>query len=199
MNKPAARNADELILEGIVTSTNEDGTTNVSPMGPVADREITRLRLRPFSTSTTYQNLKRLGKGVFHVTDDVDLLVRSALGMPCDVELLPAVEFDVEYLASACRWYAFEVTSLDDSEERVEIECAVVKRGHVRDFLGWNRAMHAVLEATILATRVHMLPAEHIAEELNRFQTTIDKTASEAERAAFRLVLSYVENHEQSE
>ena len=27
--------------------------------------------LRPFHTSTTYQNLKARGEGVFHVTDDV--------------------------------------------------------------------------------------------------------------------------------
>jgi len=198
LNKPAARNADELILEGIVTSKNKDGSTNVSPMGPVVEREITRLRLRPFSTSTTYQNLKRVRQGVFHVTDDVDLLVRSALGMQLDAKFSPLTDFGVEFLADACRWYAFEVTSLDDSQDRVEIECNVIKHGRVRDFLGWNRSIHAVLEATILATRVHMLPADHIAEELKRFQTIVDKTASEQEQAAFQLVLDYIESQEPS-
>ena len=61
------------ILEGIVTTRNEDGTINVAPMGPVVDPaeapRITNLLLRPFQTSTTYANLARTRQGVFHVTD----------------------------------------------------------------------------------------------------------------------------------
>lgn len=198
MNKPASRHADELILEGIVTSRNEGGTANVSPMGPVVDTAITRLRLRPFNTSTTYKNVKRTGKGVFHVTDDVNLLVRSALGLPFDPDVSPVPAFDGDFLSNACRWYAFEVTSIDDSQERVEIDCSVVKQGRVRDFLGWNRAMHVVLESTILATRVHMIPKETILAQLSQFETTIEKTASDAERMAFRLVQEYVADRGES-
>ena len=31
-------------------------------------------------TSTTYAQLKRTGQGVFHVTDDVELLAQAAVG-----------------------------------------------------------------------------------------------------------------------
>ena len=48
-----------LILEGIVTTRNADGSINVSPMGPLVDRGLTSFRFRPFQTSHTYQNLKR--------------------------------------------------------------------------------------------------------------------------------------------
>lgn len=193
-NNTAKRCENELILEGIVTTLREDGSTNISPMGPVLDRDFTHLRLRPFATSATYQNLRRHRHGVFHVTDDVDLLVRSALGLEFDPDLQPVPEFAGKYLKGTCRWFAFDVRQIDDAEERVEIECEVVKQGRVRDFLGWNRASHAVLEATILATRLHILPPGEIREELDKLAVVVAKTASNRERLAFQLVREFVDN-----
>ena len=95
-------------------------------------------------------------------------------------------------LANACRWYAFEVTEIDDSEQRVEISCHVVSRGRLRDFVGWNRAMHAVLEAAILATRVHMLPKDRLLQQLQPLATIVDKTASDTERRAFALLSDFI-------
>ena len=46
-----------MILEGIVTTLNDDGTPNVAPMGPIVDESLSTLVLRPFCTSTTYRNL----------------------------------------------------------------------------------------------------------------------------------------------
>ena len=62
---------DEPILEGLVVTLDAAGAANVAPMGPRVDRAISRLVLRPFQTSQTYQNLKQTGRGVFHVIDDV--------------------------------------------------------------------------------------------------------------------------------
>jgi hypothetical protein len=58
-------------------------------MGPRVDRQFTHLLLRPFQTSTTYQNLKRTGEGVFHITDDVLLIAKAAVGRLLPV---PALE-----------------------------------------------------------------------------------------------------------
>ena len=55
-------------------------------MGPRLDAGGRRFELRPFPTSQTYRNLKAHGEGVLHVTDDVLLLARAALGA---VEPLP--------------------------------------------------------------------------------------------------------------
>ena len=182
-----------MILEGIVTTINEGGTTNIAPMGPCVDGTMSRLVLRPFRSCTTYANLKRLGEGVFHVTDDVELLARTAVG-PLDQppELIAADAVNGRILADACRWYAFRVVALDDTSERTKIECTVVDCGRFRDFFGFNRAKHAVIEAAILATRIAILPAENILTEFERLSVIVQKTAGLRERHAFEFLDRYV-------
>jgi hypothetical protein len=182
-----------LILEGILTTLNENGSVNIAPMGPIVDDTMTRLVLRPFASSTTYQNLKRTGEGVFHVTDDVELLAQAAVGEPTELpKLLPAAKGRGMILQTACRWYALKVESIDDSLERTTIVAEVVDRGHLRDFFGFNRAKHAVIEAAILATRVHLLDHSFILAEFNRLRSPVEKTGGAGEKRAFEFLLDYV-------
>jgi hypothetical protein len=184
---------DTLILEGIVTTLREDGSVNVAPMGPRVDRACSQLILRPYQTSTTYQNLKRHGEGVFHVTDDVLLLAQGAIGAVAQPpDMFPATAVRGMILAGACRWLAFRVIELDDAQERTTIRCEVVDRGTIRDFFGLNRAKHAVLEAAILATRVDILPAAAIREQLAALVPLVEKTAGQQERHAFELLTEYI-------
>lgn len=183
-----------MILEGIVTTKNVDGTTNVAPMGPIVDAGMTRLTLRPFQTSTTYANLKRTGCGVLHVTDDVLLLAEAAIGrLAAPPAMFPAKVVDGLVVADACRWYEFRVTSLDDTAERTVIEAAVVHTGRLRDFFGFNRAKHAVLEGAILATRLQLLPIEEVRRQLAILRVLVEKTAGPREREAFALLERFVE------
>jgi hypothetical protein len=184
---------DAILLEGVVTTENVDGSCNVSPMGPIVDWPISRLRLRPFKTSTTYANLVRSGRGVLNVTDDVELIARAAIGRLEPPPPLVKLPGGGRYLADACRWYAFQVASLDDSAERTDIVCRVVDQGELRSFFGFNRAKHAVIEAAILATRVGIVPDAVIREELRRLAPLVDKTGSRAERRAFDLLSAYVD------
>ena len=181
------------ILEGIVTTTCEDGATNVSPMGPLTDCAMDTLVLRPYRTADTYQNLKRTGEGVFHVTDDVELVARAAVDrLTAEPKWTTCEAVDVRILADACRWYAFRVVDLDDRQERTEIVARVVERGRIRDFFGFNRAKHAVLEAAILATRLEFLPGDEIVAELERLAGPVEKTAGSQERRAFDFLTEYV-------
>lgn len=184
-----------MILEGLVTTLDASGQLNIAPMGPIVDREMTQLMLRPFQTSQTYRNLKVHPAGVFHVTDDVELIARAALNrLETLPETFPAERVSGRVLSSACRWYEFQVVSLDDSRERTEITVDVVHRGHLRDVFGFNRAMHAVLEATILATRLQLLAEADVRTELTRLQSPVEKTAGPQELAAWRLVLDFVDD-----
>ena len=69
-----------MILEGIVTTLNQDGTANVSPMGPDVADDMQTFVLKPYPSSQTYQNLCRGRVGVFHVTDNVEMLAAAAIG-----------------------------------------------------------------------------------------------------------------------
>jgi hypothetical protein len=182
-----------LILEGIVTTINENGSTNISPMGPEVNDPITNFQLKPFTTSTTFQNLTRRGEGVFHVTDDVLLLAQAAIGR---IESVPRlVESNSpgrRILAQCCRWYAFAVEGMEAQEPRAVFHCRVVEQGRCRDFFGFNRAKHAVVEAAILATRIHLVPFAEINSEYNRLSILVQKTGGLQERAAFDLLRRYV-------
>jgi hypothetical protein len=94
-------------------------------------------------------------------------------------------------LADCCSWRELEVRSLDSTPPRSRIETEVVHRGFVREFIGFNRARHAVLEAAIYATRLHLLPREFITSELERLQVIVDKTASPAEQEAMALLTDH--------
>lgn len=185
-----------MILEGLMTTTNLDGTVNVSPMGPLVDERLSVFTLRPFQTSTTYRNLKRNGVGVFHVTDDVELLAHAAVGAmtsPPAVRQLPG--FEAYVLADACRWFQLQVEELDDQSERTTIVCRSVKSAEQRPFFGLNRAKHAVVEAAIAATRLHLLPREEVERQLVALRPLVEKTAGDAERRAFAFLEAYVADH----
>ncbi len=185
-----------MIIEGIVTSLNREGLLNIAPMGPIVDESLTWFRLRPFQTSTTFRNLESTGCGVFHVVDDVLLIAQAALNrLPEEVPTRAALTIDGRVLEAACRWYEFRVETLDASQVRSEIQCDVTHTGVIREFFGFNRAKHAVLEATILATRLHLIPREQVLFQLKDLKVIVDKTAGPREFEAFALVEGYVGEH----
>jgi hypothetical protein len=60
------------------------------------------------------------------------------------------------------------------------------------EFLGFNRARHAVLEATILATRLHLIPHEEVRRQIDALAILVDKTAGPREQEGWALVSEYV-------
>jgi uncharacterized protein len=186
-----------MILEGVVTTVSPAGQVNVAPMGPrLLDDpygEVRRFILRPFRTAQTCANLLVHGEGVLHVTDDVLLLAKAALD-----ELNPAPPMQAAVgvrgwvLSDSCRWYEFRVTGCDERSERVQFEAEVVHTGRRRDFFGFNRAMYAVVEAAILATRVSILPRDEIEAEFRKLAVLVEKTGGPREKEAFAFLQEYL-------
>ena len=178
-----------LILEALVTTLDADGAPHLAPMGPRVTPDFTRFTLRPFPTSHTYQNLLRHGEGVLHVTDDALLLAKAAIGAVGEMPPVRAAERVRGFvLADCCRYFEFAVRSVDASGERVSIDAEVVRAGRVRDFFGFNRAKHAVVEAAILATRLHLLPLSEVASEFAKLRVIVGKTGGPDEHAAMDLL-----------
>lgn len=178
-----------MIVESIVTSMDPAGTVNFAPMG-VEWNEAT-IVLKPFLETTTFRNVSATRVAVVNLTDDVMLFAEAAISNP-RYPAVPAAVVRGVVLDAACSWREVEVTAVDDTPPRSRIETRVAHRGFRREFIGFNRARHAVLEAAILATRTHLLPAEQIRGELERLQVIVDKTAGAREREAMALLTEYV-------
>jgi uncharacterized protein len=178
-----------MIIESILTSRAPDGSVNFAPMGVEWGEET--IVLKPFLETTTFRNVSATRAAVVNLTDDVLLFARGAISSP-QFPAFPAVIVPGVVLEAACSWREVEVVAIDDSPPRSRIETRVVYRGARREFLGFNRARHAVLEAAIVATRTHLLPAEQVRAEFARLQVLVDKTAGPREREAMTLLTEYV-------
>jgi hypothetical protein len=182
-----------MIIESIVTTMAADGAVNVAPMGVEWDPHAgsDRIVLKPFLETATYRNVMATRAAVVNITDDVRVFARAAISNP-EYETVPAASVRGVVLAGACAWRELEVHAIDSTPPRSRIEMTVVHRGSRRDFIGFNRAHHAVLEAAIYATRVHMLAADFLESELARLQVIVDKTAGPREFEAMALLSDYI-------
>ena len=180
-----------MILETIVTSLDPAGAINFAPMGVEWGEEI--IVLKPFLETRTFQNLTATRTAVVNLTDDAMLFAQGAISSP-QFPWIPASVVNGAVLQAACSWRELEVVTIDATPPRSRIDTRVVHRGFTREFMGFNRAKHAVLEAAILATRTHLLPAEQIKEEYARLQIIVDKTAGPREQEAMTLLTQYVQS-----
>lgn len=178
-----------MIIETIVTTMDPEGAVNFAPMGVEWSEEV--IVLKPFLETTTFRNVSATRVAVVNLTDDAMLFAQGAISSP-RFPAGPAAVVRGVVLEAACSWREVEVTAMDDTPPRSRIETRVVHRGMRREFLGFNRARHAVLEAAILATRTHLLPAEQIRSEYERLQVIVDKTAGPREQEAMALLTEYV-------
>ena len=178
-----------VIVETIVTTLDPAGGINFAPMGVEWGDET--IVLKPFLETTTFRNLSATRAAVVNLTDDAMLFAQGAISSP-QFPSIPATVVKGAVLEAACSWRELRVVTIDATPPRSRIEARVVHRGTRREFIGFNRARHAVLEAAILATRTHLLPAEQIREEYARLQVVVDKTAGPREREAMDLLTQYV-------
>jgi uncharacterized protein len=178
-----------VILETIITSRDAGGAINFAPMGVEWGDEI--IVLKPFLETSTFRNVSASREAVVNLTDDVMLFAQGAISSP-KFPWTPATVVQGAVLQAACSWRELEILTIDATPPRSRIEARVVHRGVTREFMGFNRARHAVLEAAILATRTHLIPAEQIREEFARLQVIVDKTAGPREREAMALLTDYV-------
>jgi uncharacterized protein len=177
------------IVETITTTINPDGTVNCAAMGVEwGDESIV---IKPYSSTRTLRNLRATGAAVVNLTDDILLFTQAALGDP-QPPTRPTATIDGAVLANACSWREVTVEAIDASGPRARVTTHVVGRGVGREFLGFNRARHAVLEASIIASRARRLPFAEIRAELERLQALVDKTAGPREREAMELVRRHV-------
>ena len=177
-----------MIIETVVTTRNPDGSVNCGAMG--VEWGEARIVIKPYRGTRTLRNLRATGAAVVNLTDDILLFSQAALGDP-QPPTRPAENVEGAVLDDACSWREVRVEAIDEGAERALVTTVVVGGGTGREFVGLNRARHAVLEASILASRARLLAADDIRSELSRLQPLVDKTAGPREREA----MAYVTDH----
>jgi hypothetical protein len=178
-----------VIIETIVTTIDDTGRVNCAPMG--VEWGDDHIVLKPFLETATYRNVTATRTAVVNLTDDVRVFARAAISNPV-CPTVPAAVVRGVVLADCCAWRELEVRSIDATPPRSRVEAAVVHRGVRREFIGFNRARHAVLEAAIYATRLHLLEPKFVHSEMARLQVIVDKTAGDQEREAMQLLVDHV-------
>ncbi|WDQ15297.1 DUF447 domain-containing protein [Rhodopirellula sp. P2] len=189
-----------MILESLVTTRDAIGRVNLAPLGPIVQPPATAgglptFLLRPYQGSTTCTNLLANGNAVIHVIDDALLIAKTAIGSVDASELVipvPGLESSHVRLTRCHRWFAIRVTQRAGTPPRHELTASCLDSQIVDPFFGFNRAKHAVIEAAIAATRLHLLPDGEIAEELRRAAIAVDKTGGDDEREALQLIERHV-------
>lgn len=178
-----------MIIETIFSTQDECGQPNFAPMGIcLGENEII---VRPFRNTQTCHNLLTTGYGVVNFTDDVLAYVQSALFnvvLPYfTAHAVPGIVFQ-----GACSWREIEIISQSGTLDRSEVHCREIFRGWQKDFLGFCRASNAVVEATILATRLHLYSPADVTKDLDSYEQIVNKTGDEKEQAAFQKIREYV-------
>ena len=184
-----------VIIETVVTTLDEDGEANFAAMGVVWGEE--RLVIRPYVATRTFRNLVRTREAVVNVTDDVLTFAKSALSSE-RFPARPAARVRGVILADACHWreVAVEEVSLPEPQQegggRADVATRVLAGAVGRPFAGLCRAKHAVVEASILASRAKRLPRDEVLRELDRLDPLVDRTGGPAEREAMAYVRAHV-------
>jgi uncharacterized protein len=184
-----------MIVETVVTTLDEDGQANFAAMGVVWGEE--RLVIRPYVGTRTFRNLVRAREAVVNVTDDVLVVAKSALSRE-RFPSRPATRVRGVILADACHWREVTVEEVTvpgptaAGSGRADISTRIVAEAVARPFAGLCRAKHAVVEASILASRVRRLPRDEVLEQLGRLDPLVDKTGGPVEREAMAYIRAHV-------
>ena len=183
-----------MVIETVVTTLDEAGEANFAAMGVVWGEET--LTIRPFTNTRTYKNLTRTGEAVINVTDNVLIFAKSALGRE-RFECVPARRVRGVVLRDTCYWREVSVQEVvapppETGARRADVVTRVVGGGEVRQFDGLCRAKHAVVEASILASRLRFLPRDEILAELTRLDALVEKTGGRQEREAMEFIRAHI-------
>jgi len=171
-----------MIIESIITTLGADARPHIAPMG-VIWREGHPV-LAPFRPSLTLDNLVRSGAAVINHTDDVRIFAGCLTGRR-DWPVRPADRIAGCALSAALTHQELAVERIEEDEMRPRFHCRIVHEAVHAPFRGFNRAQAAVIEASILVSRLHLLPRDKIEREMAYLEIAIGKTAGPREQEAW--------------
>ena len=178
-----------MILEVVVTTVDTNDKVHIAPMGIRHSDDL--VVIAPFKPSQTLMNLDATQSAVVNVTDDVRIYAGCLTGRS-DWPTRPANRVNGRILKAALHCQELQVVNRVDDELRPQVFLSEVHQETIKPFPGFNRAQAAIIEASILVSRLHMLPKEKIDSEMAYLQISIEKTAGPREEEAWKWLIDAI-------
>ncbi len=174
---------DEIFKEGIteviVTSVSKSGEPNAAPMGVV--RHGDRYFIRMFPNTTTLKNVEETGYLVANVTTDPMPYVISAFEKLEPGYFIREKDMTVPRLKDAAAW-VYCKCSVSEYVALEPISSAIVERV----VPVYSRAFPAIIEATILGTRLRFDKGGESEKKIHEYESIVRKCGSPQELEAMK-------------
>lgn len=170
------------IYETIICTYNQDASPNAAPMGATMQNSK-QITLTVYNSASTLRNLQTRKSATLNLTGDIDVFYRAAL----KDDYLPAELFEKSGTMDAPKLKLADATievAIDRiapiDELKTQVTCNITQITASKSYpQTYCRAMPAVLEAIIHATRIKVLigiekEQAHVAKLINYIQNCND-------------------------
>jgi hypothetical protein len=155
-----------LLYETVVTTVNDDGTSNAAPIGVIC-KDKDEIVVYLHQGSSTVKNIKRNLSFVVNILKDPMVFVESTLGdLPQNCFESHKKEF---YIKNTDAYFLANVTSLKDveREDKFGVSVVTVVRAKISDLVKMkehvepvNRAIYGIIEGLVYLSRMDMVSGD---------------------------------------
>lgn len=177
------------IVETIITTMSAKGEMHAAPLGLIEEGD--RWIIGPFKPSRTLDNLRANPTFTASHTDDVRVIAGCVTGRR-HWPMADASKILGGRLADCVSHWELKIDRIIEDDMRPRFFAKVVHQETHKGWQGYNRAQAAVIELAVLTTRLNMLPAEKIDNELKYLEIAISKTAGARELEAWGWLMNKV-------
>jgi len=181
---------NEGINEVIATTISSARQPNAAPIGLIVKRG--KVSARIYKNTATYRNVLDAKALIGNIVDDPMLFVTTAFSDLSKRHYCFKKNLTIPVLQRASAWVLFECKIRGDEEPaRISL---MPKKGAVvdRKVLAINRALYAVIEAAIHATRYRATGEEKYREWMEHYRTIVQKCGSRREKMALARIEQFM-------
>ena len=181
-----------MIYEVIISTMNEDGSSHVAPMG--VSQKAGFVVLKPFKPSKTLDNILTQKIAIMNIVTDVRVFAGAVTGRS-NFNLVALPDGKGFFLKDALSYLTLSLAEIHDDEIRSTLYMNKVNAIHLSSFKGFNRAQAAIIEASVLMSRLDLLSQDKIKQEIKYLEIAITKTAGKKEIQAWEWLMEKYENY----
>ena len=181
-----------MIYEVIISTMNEDGSSHIAPMG--VSQKADFVVLKPFKPSKTLDNILTQKIAIMNIVTDVRVFAGAVTGRS-NFNLVALPDGKGFFLKDALSYLTLSLAEIHDDEIRSTLYMNKVNVIHLSSFKGFNRAQAAIIEASVLMSRLDLLSQDKIKQEIKYLEIAITKTAGKKEIQAWEWLMEKYENY----